>query len=322
MDNKKAELELITELNRLLQPIQAELSSTLIAPKLPMTLIIGCPRSGTTLLNQYLAATKAWYYPTNFITRFSSATYIGALIQELLNNNDFGLLKQEPLKFNSELGHSLGAFNTNEFFHFWRRFFPNEEICYLNKQKLNVVKLNEMLSELALIERISKKPFLSKGLMFQYNLPFFSDTLKNTIFLYIKRNPVYAMQSIYESRLKSNQNIEEWWSAKPHAFKELKDKCVYEQIAGQVYYSQLEIEQGLCSVHQNNKLVISYEKFIANPNGVIAMLINKYTALGYDLVLEPVAEHTIKSNNTTRLNKHIITKLNFFYNQFINKKID
>lgn len=296
------EMDIIQKLNNLLSQIDTK---KIDGKSYPSTYIIGCPRSGTTALLQYLASTEIWSYPSNLVTRFSSLPMMGLLTQKLLFSPDYGLIgMNDDVDFSSELGRSSGPLNTNEFFHFYRRFFPNNDIRYLNIDELNRVKIDEMLHEISLFTSVENKPYLSKGLMFQYNLEYFHNKMKDEIFIYIKRDDLYVMQSIYYARKKQN-SLDDWWSAKPSNFECLKEKNVYEQIAGQVLHTNLEIENALKLIPDNNKLVISYEEFIENPFGVINALSEKYAKHGIELSCEYISNSKLFNGNVKKVNDEI-----------------
>lgn len=125
--------EVIAQLCDLLQPIQNRVTAIEgRKPQWPVSMIIGCPRSGTTLLLQFMAKTGNFAYPSNLLARFAYAPYIGILIQEMIFNknywhqNDFYDVESD-FEFSSDLGKSKGVLAPNEFFHFWRRFMPNFE---------------------------------------------------------------------------------------------------------------------------------------------------------------------------------------------------
>ena len=106
----------------------------------PIIFIMGCARSGTTLVSQYLARSREFCYPTNFISRFYYAPYIGALLQRLMFDLDtkgelFGSFK-EAVDFKSVLGKTKAASSPNEFWYYWRRFFKFGEIQKLDDAQL------------------------------------------------------------------------------------------------------------------------------------------------------------------------------------------
>ena len=278
------ELTLIKELERLLQPVQEKVrheSDKFSHDEFLHTFILGCPRSGTTALLQYLSYTNAWNYPTNLLTRFSSSLYVGMLLQKLMFDDAFGLLKSSSnVNFSSEYGRSKGAMNANEFFHFFRRYFPNNTIRYLKEEELSKVDYSTMKRDIDIICKLNNKPFLSKALMLQYNLDYFSSRLSNILYVYIRRDEVYNIQSIYKSRKSEMGSSGLWWSAKPKQYELLKNKGIFEQIAGQVLYSNYEIEKYLESIPDKNKLIIDYEEFVDDPKAVLDLIAEKYVLLG------------------------------------------
>lgn len=311
---KLTELELISELNNRLASVQCGVNQEARENLGPTTYILGCPRSGTTALLQYLANSGSWTFPTNLLTRFSRSTYIGTLVQELLFNPNYGLVKQDNcIDFTSDYGRSSGALNANEFFHFFRRFFPNNEISHLSDNLLKQVDTEELEKEIRSICQITQKPFLTKGLMLQFNLGYFFKKMPNSIFLFIKRDEEFVMQSIYKARIKESGDIKKWWSAKPKEYENLLAKSTEEQIAGQVYYTNKAIEHGLENIPSDNKLVITYEDFINDPAGLYSDLLLKYQALGFPLVAAQIDEvQSLYDANHKTLEPRILEKMLHF----------
>ena len=77
---------LLNEINSLLAPVEAGVRERFGKPRLPLILVVGAPRSGTTLVTQWLAAMGGFAYPSNLLSRFFQAPYIGALLQQMLTD--------------------------------------------------------------------------------------------------------------------------------------------------------------------------------------------------------------------------------------------
>src|SRR4026207_2319178 len=88
--------ELLKELSLVLGPIDEKISSRFERPKWPPIFLVGSPRSGTTLVMQLLDATRQFAIPTNLLSRFYYAPYLGAKIQQLLADKTFD--------YNNEMG--------------------------------------------------------------------------------------------------------------------------------------------------------------------------------------------------------------------------
>ena len=120
-------------LDSLLGEVEISLYDPSAAVELPLVLVVGCPRSGTTLITQWLAASGAFAYPTNFVSRFHRAPVIAYLIQELVANPayqygaEFSDIRK-GLDFRSHLGKTAGFLAPHGFWFFWRRFFQFPDI--------------------------------------------------------------------------------------------------------------------------------------------------------------------------------------------------
>ncbi|MCW8332815.1 sulfotransferase [Vibrio paucivorans] len=269
------ELDIISELGLRLESVQESINSEIkntTAKSLPNVYIVGCPRSGTTALLQYLSSTNYWCYPSNLITRFSKSVYIGSLVQQLIDNN-------ETITFESTYGRSHGLLNTNEFFHFFRRFFPNDDIRHLSDEELQLVDTDKIAMEISSICKAFDKPFVSKALMMQANLAHFSRLMPNDIWLYISREQGDIERSIFKARLDEYGDASVWWSAKPSNYLDILHLEANEQISMQVEGVTRDIENGLAMVPESNKLEVSYENFIKKPEEVYLELQKKYIAL-------------------------------------------
>src|SRR5689334_4636024 len=80
---------LLNELRNLLEPVERQSIVQFDALRSPSLLLVGSPRSGTTIFMQCMDATGAFAVPSNLLSRFSYAPFIGAKIQRLLCDPEF-----------------------------------------------------------------------------------------------------------------------------------------------------------------------------------------------------------------------------------------
>lgn len=310
--------QLISKLKSLLGPVQSAVNKTCNTPNKPIIVIVGCPRSGTTFMTQLLAATGAVVYPSNFLSRFSYAPHLGALIQELLLNPDYDLgnefsdIRSES-GFSSNVGKTDGALGINEFFHFWRRFFPNHDPGFLEENDLKKVKVDELRAELSSIEAVLQKPFMSKGMMLQYNLEFFAKHMPELKIIHVKREPLYVMQSISQARIKYYGTDKIWWSVKPRHYEFLKDQDPRTQVAGQVLYTDMEIINQTKDLPDNRFISVAYEKVCEEPKKFLIKLAEKFEFPELVSDLSKIQEQ-YTSGNTRRLEESALEDLQNRYN--------
>lgn len=313
--------DIFAELKTSLQPLQKKVELNYKDTKFPLGFIIGNPRSGTTLFLQYLANLGCFAYPSNVLARFAYAPYFGALIQQMLFNNQFDPLgelniKKEPITFNSTLGKNEGFLAPNEFQHFFRNYIPNYFPQYIKEEDFNEIDFSSLKNGLTSIETVFNQPFVTKAMMFQYNLADFYHKLPNSIFFYIKRDPLYVMQSIYMAREKYYGDIKKWWSVKPQEFEQLKDKDIYYQIAGQVYYTEKALEKELKQIPEDNKIVITYEEFCDNPIIFLDKIKAIYKKNNCELTVKEYSINNFQSTNNLKINRIDFEKLKIAYYNF------
>ncbi|MFB5621864.1 MAG: sulfotransferase [Candidatus Nitrosomaritimum yanchengensis] len=320
---RNQELEtLLYELNNLLEPVENGILRNHSAPQLPLILIVGSARSGSTLAMQWLASTGNFAYPTNLLSRFYAAPYIGAKIQEMLTNPKYNFRDEfkdfdSSISFDSALGKTRGILAPNEFFYFWRRFFHYEDIQYLDESSLSKIDVSRFRAELAAIESVFEKPLAMKGLFINWNISFIHKVLPNTIFLHVKRDPLYNAQSLIEAREHFYGDRNAWYSFKPLEFPTLKDLTPYEQVAGQVYYTNRAIENELSKIDKKNWMQIKYEQFCLSPEKYYQMLREKLALHKFDLSLNYLGPKYFNSTNQVRLPSRDFNLIREAYETFL-----
>lgn len=247
----------------------------------PIIFIMGPLRSGTTLFTQWLANTGLAAYPTNLLSRFYGAPMVGAQIQLLLTDPRFNFRNEildfnSPISFESENGKTIGALAPNEFWYFWRRFLPFQELDWLPDEELfRVVDKNKLVAELSSLTQVFCKPFALKSMILNYNIPFLDAIFKKALFVQIKRNPVTNVASILDARRRQLGSESAWYSFKIPEYPQLKDLDPITQSAGQLHYINKAVKQGLSKVADSRKVVVQYEDFCQNPKMVFEQIVDK-----------------------------------------------
>jgi hypothetical protein len=302
--NLKLEQVLI-ELNGLLAGCQATVNEKYEKLRYPILLLMGVPRSGTTLFMQWLAESGCWGYTTNLISRFYAAPYIGARLQQALIENDFrGELTdfKKPVPYESTLGKTRGALSPHEFFFFWGRFFTlGKDAHIVSPENLAKVDTAKFVRELASLEAALEKPLAMKAMYLNWHIPFLDGLFERALFIHMKRDPAYVVQSLLESRQKFFGSEEMWYSVKPPEYEWLKDREPVEQVAGQVYYTCKATETGMAQVAEERQLTVDYEQFCAAPAEVWNAIRTKMAAQGHALDAEYKGPARFETGNTARM---------------------
>jgi hypothetical protein len=309
---------LLDELKILLLPIQKTIQKDYTKPKWPVGLIVGNPRSGTTLFLQWLASLGTFSYPSNILTRFSYAPYIGGLVQNLLFDATYDFHGefadiQSGVNYKSNLGKSKGALATNEFQHYFRNFLPSFVPRHLEIEELSVIDYSGLRSSLASIEAALRRPFITKGVLLQYNLDAFTEEIPELFIFYIKRDPLFNMQSLLLARDKYYGDRNIWWSVQPKEYGQLIKTDIYHQVAGQVFFTDQAIQKQLTKKSSEQVLTVEYEEFCNNPESYYQAICDRYKYLNYTIDCDYNGPKSFESQNKHKISKNDLTLLESAY---------
>ena len=315
--------ERLRELNALLCYAELKALDKFETPEHPVILIVGCARSGSTLLFQWLASLGYFCYPTNLLSRFYQAPFIGAMVQQILMDAQFDFhgelydLQSHVDWFSSDLGKTKGALAPHEFWYFWRRFFQFGEIQYLDENQLSSVDVDTFLAELAAVESVFRKPLAMKGMIVNWNIQFINSIMPKVLFLYVKRAPLYNAQSLLETRERFFGTVDRWYSFKPPEWHSLKNSDPYTQVAGQVYFTNKAIMDQLQEIDSSRWLTVEYEAFCRDPRNVFVKLIDRFREQGCQLVNgEYQGPASFESGNLLRLSEDACSRIASAYAEF------
>ena len=275
--------------------------------------LMGPHRSGSTLFMQWLANSGLVAYPTNLLSRFFGAPLVGAKIQQLLTDPQYNF-RNEILDFNSEInfssdnGKTKGALAPNEFWYFWRRFLSFDELDYMPpdelQQKANLPGFRDELNALA---NIFEKPFAMKAMIMNQNIPELAEQFDKPLFIWIRRDPIFNIQSALEARKRQYGDINTWYSFKIKEYPHLKGLDPLESVAGQIAAINGSVEQGIADLPDHKKLVVQYEDFCKRPeyyfNEIIRRLVER-GGIGEADIPEYSGEARFSNTNVWRLEEY------------------
>ena len=288
--DKNRDLEsLASEINQYLIDFEKK-DACLGKSRLPILLLVGAPRSGTTLMLQFLASTGAFAFPTNLMTRFYGSLRFASMVQLMLGDKKYDFQGEfsdvtKTIAFESKLGKTQGLMQPSEFWYFWRRFFNLDVPSKLSEESLKQSDLAQFVSELAEMERIFDRPVLLKALLLCFDLKLLCSTLNKPIFLHIKRNTIENARSLLKARTAYFGDLNVWYSTKPGEYEWLRSRSPFEQVLGQVIATNREIERQFSEIPSDQTIVIEYEEFCKQPNEVIKQINQRFTAMNYDCAL-------------------------------------
>lgn len=247
----------------------------------PVILVMGPPRSGTTLFMQWLANTGLVACPTNLLSRFYQAPIIGAKIQLLLTDPRFNFRDElgefvQQAEYRSENGKTKGVLAPNEFWYFWRQFLANPgRDVWTDEELKQSMDTRTMLAELAGMMQVFQKPFAAKGMLFNYNIPFLDSVFDKVLFVHVRRDPVANVASVLDARKRQLGSEEAWYSFDIPEKADLLSLPPYEQALGQVNAINRAVEAGMENIQNPRKMFVQYENFCRAPERYFHTIMRK-----------------------------------------------
>lgn len=267
------------EMESLLGPAELEAIEGIDNSDLPVLLMVGCPRSGTTLLYQYLAATGILGYPSNLISRFYYSPYIGIRIQQIMTDLDARgeiMGTDKTINFNSQLGKTRGALQPHEFWYFWNRFFKFGTIQRLRDEELQNVDTRLLIKELEGMQVAFGKPLILKALNLNWHIHFLAKLSNKFKFIFMRRELSDNAYSLYNARKEYFGNDQEWYSFKPPEFRKIEVLHPTEQVVEQVLVNNFAIENQLKTLNENNYYIVNYDEFLEHPLTIVKEILTRF----------------------------------------------
>ena len=252
------ENEVLERLNSFIIPLEEELTAQYHSPKLPVVFIIGVPRSGTTLVAQWLINHYKVGYINNLIAKFWQAPMVGASLYKAIQPDFFA----SKVAYQSKIGFTKEIEGPHEFGYFWKRWFSYGDTHQLTMEDYKKINQQRLRQEIAALEAVFQHPvFFKNPAALSLHMDFLSKCLPTSLFIIVERDPHFNAQSLYQQRITQSGSPDQWFSVKPKEYQQLKNLGPHEQVAGQVYYTLKKIKEDIKLLDKHRHITVSYEAF-------------------------------------------------------------
>lgn len=267
---------------------------------LPQVFILGCARSGSTLLLQWLAASGRFCYPTNILSRFYGDPYVGALVHRALfeldeNGEIFPERPEQVSAFRSMLGRAKGAAEPHDFGYFWRSYFRFGATQADLLERPSTEMLHQLRSDLEGVRAVFRKPMVMKAMQMNWQLDLLVPLFPDALFLFNQRDEVDNARSLLEARRAFANDEGKWFSFKPAEHARIAELPPFDQTLAQVRCTNRAIERQLQRLPQARVLRVDYQDLCERPAELFARIAG---ALGMDAAYDGPSSFPFKSGGT------------------------
>lgn len=266
--------------------------------------IIGAPRTGSTILYQSITNQLDVLYIDNLVCRLNRNFFFGFW----LSNIFFKQKAHNSFKSNHGDTSKSGFHAPSECGDFWYRWLPKDR-HFIDYSDITEEMIREIRIEIASVINYFGKPIIFKNLNAGQRLRLIKKCFPEAKFIFVNREPIYTSQSILKAKRKLKICDNTFWSVKPKNYLELEKLKSYEQIVGQIFYLEKQINDDSKLYSKDSFLKINYQglekEFEHNINNC-KRFINCLGKLDFNKSEIKISEkYSIKEKDITELNKEI-----------------
>lgn len=218
-------------------------------------LIVGAPRSGSTLLYQLLVQRFDVTYLANRHCAFFGAP---SLVERF-----GGRGATPPADYSSKHGLTEGAWGPSECGPFWYRFFRKSP-QFVSTADVAPRELRRLRAAVRALGSAGRRPPVFKNLLCALRLGPLAAALPEARFVVIDRDIEQHARSILAARQRANGEVRSWWSAEPPGWEGLRDLDPVAQVVGQIDAIHGTIDAARASVGRERFLDVRYEQLVAD----------------------------------------------------------
>ncbi len=286
-----------TPLDLLLQVAEGRLYARAPDACLPLVLVAGPPRSGTTIVAQTLIAHLDVAYFNNLTAVFPRAPIVA--------NRIFGRFLRPATSFHNYYGRTSGLSGVNDALHIWDRWLGPDRTRV--PDEITDQQTLEMRRFFGALEASSHKPVVNKNNRLNTCAHLIAARLPQSHFLCLEREPVFLAQSLLQARhdIIGDSTVPYGVDSEGSRLDDpVGDVCRQVRFHREMVLRQLE------AIGRSRFWLVSYERFCEEPWRLV-------TAVGREVLRQPVDEKhlreslsSFKISNRPRVSAEVFADLN------------
>lgn len=248
-------------IDSMLQRRDARLVESAPATDLPLLLVVGAPRSGTTLVYQTLARYLDVSYLTNLAAMFPRSPLTGSRLASRLPRRD-------SADFGNFYGQTARLHGPNDGFTLWNTWLGDDR--YVPRTDLSDSEQQAMRTFFQAWSHHHGKPFLNKNNRNTACLDLLSRVLPQARFIVVRRNPLLVAQSLIRAREQVQGDRAVGWGLHSQSSDMAADPLRYvDDVCDQILEIERQLDEQLEHIAADRIVEITYEGFCEAPDATL-----------------------------------------------------
>lgn len=223
----------------------------------PIVLVVGAPRSGTTLVYQTLARYMDVSYVTNLMSMFPRSPISGSQMFRWLP-------KRRTADFQNYYGQTAGLDGPNDGFSLWNQWLGEDR--YVPRTDLTEQEQQQIRQFFGAWSDTFGKPFLNKNNRNTGCLDLLSRTLSQSSFIVVRRNPLLVAQSLITAREQVQGDKSVGWGLHSHSSDVTADPLRYvDDVCDQILEIERQLDEQIQNIPKDRLIELTYEGFCEDP---------------------------------------------------------
>lgn len=287
---------LLTPLDMLLRPSERGRYRRAQAPEFPLLIVTGPPRSGSTLLGQFLINSFDVGYLNNLTSLFPRAPVTALKL--------FGRFAPRAAGgYSAFYGKSTRLSGANDGLYIWDRWLGADR--ELVPDQLEVREDGSIVQFFGALETVYRRPVVNKVNRLVACADLVGEAHPNAYFICLYRDPLYLAQSLYVAREQIMGDLSKSYGP---SYVGSRGADPIEDVCNQVssYAEHIKRQQSLLGAERFS--VVAYEDFCARPAALAEALVARHESLcfadGFSRDVEP-----FEASRSRRLPEAVMTSL-------------
>lgn len=230
----------------------------------PMLLIVGLPRSGTTLVYQTLANCLRLSYFNNLSALFPRSV----ITVSAWWRRSFDPPQRGAGASSSYYGHTAGLSGVNEGLHVWNRWL-GEDRTAAPRQFDPATGADMRRFFAAWSQAFPDRPLLNKSNRNAFCVEALAAALPTALFVVVRRDPIFVAQSLLKAREAVQGDVSIGWGAGAERPGRKAGDDALADVADQVLYCDGELSSQVARLTPERVIEVRYEDFCSDPRHLV-----------------------------------------------------